>query len=174
MDQTPAPPPKVGVMLPEYRTFQEFLEPFQAETDRAAAILGAAMLDDILAEILGSFLVPSKISENLLTGPLESFSSRTDAAYALGFIDEAEHKELRILGQIRNKFAHSWRTLTFETDSIQVRVRNLVIRGPFGMPDGTQPSRQHFNFSVIAIFMALMFRHRSAGNERRSPPVVPR
>ena len=167
MDQTPAPPPKVGGMLPEFHTLHEFLEPFQTETDRAAALLGAAMLDDKLAEILRSFLVASEISERLLRGPLQSFSSRTDTAYALGFLDEAERNELHIIGRIRNKFAHSWRTLTFETENVRDLTRGLVIRGPLGLPDGTQPPRQHFNCSVIAIYTALILRNRIAADQRR-------
>jgi DNA-binding MltR family transcriptional regulator len=170
MDDNPAPPPKVFTVAPEQRSFQEFLEPFQSETDRAAALLAAAMLDDKLREILESFLLDSKISRRLLDSPnaaLRGFSSRIDAAYALGFLDDAEYKELHIVRDIRNDFAHSWRTLTFETQSVRDRVRNLHIRGMFGLPTGAEPAREHFNYSVIAILITLMYRNRSAGAERR-------
>ena len=170
MDETPTPPPKVFVVAPEQRLFQEFLEPFQSETDRAAALLATAMLDDKLLEILESFLTESESSKTLLRGPrapLGTFSSRIEAAYALGFLDDEERTELNIIRKIRNDFAHSWRTLTFTTASIKDRVRNLHIRGPFGLPTGTEPPRQHFNYSVIAILVTLMYRNRFAQAERR-------
>jgi DNA-binding MltR family transcriptional regulator len=128
------------------------------------------MLDDKLKEILESFLVDSKVSRKLLTShnaPLREFASRIDAAYALGFLDDAEHRELHVIRDIRNDFAHDWRTLAFETQSVRDRVRNLHIRGMFGFPTGAEPPRQHFNYSVIAILITLMYRNRYAASERR-------
>lgn len=170
MEETPVPPPKVFTVSPEQREFQEFLEPFQQETDRAAALLAAAMLDDKLLEILASFFAKSDSSVKLLRGPgapLGTFAARIEAAHVLGFLDDAEYGEIHIIRKIRNRIAHGWRSLTFESDSVRDLVRNLHIRGPFGVPIGNELPRQHFNYSVFAILVTIMYRNRHAESERR-------
>jgi DNA-binding MltR family transcriptional regulator len=170
MSEIPTPPQKAFGFAPEQREFNEFLEPFQRETDRAAALLAAAMLDDKLLEILESFFAKSDSSKKLLRGPgapLGTFAARIEAAHALGFLDDAEYGEIHIIRKIRNRFAHGWRSLTFASDSVRDPVRNLRIRGLFGLPAGTEPPREHFNLSVIAILVTLMYRNRNAEAEKR-------
>ncbi|MEQ9248915.1 MAG: transcriptional regulator, partial [Nitratireductor sp.] len=71
--------------------FMDFLDDFNRETERGAALAAAAMIDDQLGKIIEAFLVPNKGSHALLAGfnaPLGPFSARIAAAYGLGLISE--------------------------------------------------------------------------------------
>ena len=82
------------------------------DSDRAAAIVGCALLDDRLGTLLSEFLVQNQDGwSNLLNpddsnAPLGSFGSRIMAAYAVGLIDQAQRDALRKLKKVRNAFAH--------------------------------------------------------------------
>src|SRR5262245_59615110 len=96
---------------PEVRTLGTFLHEFAKESDRGAALVAAAMLDERLKEILSAFLVTSKASEDLLEGftaPLGTFSARASAAFAMGLLQENEFKEITLIRKIRNEFGHEW------------------------------------------------------------------
>jgi hypothetical protein len=87
-------------------------EELSGESDRAAAIVGCALIDERLAELLDEFLVQNADgrddlldSENVNT-PLGSFGSRIVAAYAVGLIDKPQRDALRRLKKVRNLFAH--------------------------------------------------------------------
>jgi len=80
----------------DIKDFSAFLREFQDETDRGAALVGAAVIDDRLLETLRAFMVSNNAASVLLDGgtaPLETFSSRIDATFALGLISAHEHTE---------------------------------------------------------------------------------
>ncbi|MEX2536853.1 MAG: hypothetical protein WD273_14755 [Trueperaceae bacterium] len=83
------------------------------ESDRAAAILAAALIDLKLTEILEErfdlYRVPRKRQVELLRhyGPLSGFSSRTLACYCFGLITPLAFDAITTIRQVRNKFAHS-------------------------------------------------------------------
>lgn len=97
-----------------------FLDEFNKETARGAALTAAAMLDDILEKVLKAFLIEGKSAEAILEGfnaPLGTLSARGAAAHAMGLISEREYAELEIIRKIRNEFAHSVH-VSFETDKV--------------------------------------------------------
>jgi mannitol operon repressor len=62
--------------------FSGFLAEFQKESDRGAALVGAALPDTRLERLLLSHMVPGKVANDLLLGgnaPLGTFSSRISA-----------------------------------------------------------------------------------------------
>lgn len=64
-----------------------FTSELNGETDRGAALVAASRLDEILKNILTSFLRRTKSSDDLLEGvnaPLGTFSARASACHALG------------------------------------------------------------------------------------------
>src|SRR5690625_2975475 len=80
----------------DLKYFSEFLREFQAETDRGAALVGAALIDDRLVRLLKAHFLECKESEDLLKGgsaPLGAFSARIKMAYCLGLITDLEYKE---------------------------------------------------------------------------------
>jgi mannitol operon repressor len=95
--------------LPHLIEFTAFLEELNKESDRGAALVSAAMLDELLGKIILAFLIENTDTKKLLSGlnaPLGTFSSRIIAAYSLGLISEEEHDECNWLRLVRNEFAH--------------------------------------------------------------------
>jgi hypothetical protein len=102
---------------------------FARESDRAAGIVVAAMLDEALKDLLTKRLVPApKKDRDLVTGqraPLGTFSTRIDAAHQLGLISSFLARDLHLIRDIRNTFAHEPGESTFETASVKDRVAAL-------------------------------------------------
>lgn len=111
---------------------QAFVNEFQSESDRATAILGAALLDEKLRQLLEAFLVDDKEQVELLIDterPLGSFGARIRVAYCLGLFDKNCFDILLIVKAIRNDFAHQLHGLSFETTTIAKecdKLRTLV------------------------------------------------
>src|SRR5713101_6980605 len=108
--------------------FSSFLQEFQQETDRAAAVLAMAYLDGKLEELLRSkFVSKHKIIDDLFDGQggLSSSSAKVSIAYAVGLISLSAAQDLHLIRQIRNDFAHKPHGLSFQTASIANRVSGL-------------------------------------------------
>jgi hypothetical protein len=105
---------------------ESFINRFASETDRAAAVLGASLLDVRLEEV---FREKFAANHNALLGPsgtLATFSSRINLAFALQWIDADTAHDLNVIRDIRNDFAHHLdHELSFETQSISDRCCNL-------------------------------------------------
>jgi DNA-binding MltR family transcriptional regulator len=96
-------------------------------SDHAVAIVGPALLDSMLADILTGFLIDnSKEVETLLRpdGPLGTFGNRTRMASCLGLISSVIATDLRIVAKVRNRFAHSV-CMTFDDEKVRSRVHEL-------------------------------------------------
>jgi DNA-binding MltR family transcriptional regulator len=81
----------------------------EEKNDRGLVIVGAAFLDTLLEHILINFLVDDtkEVSELLrYDQPLGSYGNRTRAAYCFGLINKTIRDDLRLVGKIRNRFAH--------------------------------------------------------------------
>lgn len=89
--------------------------------DRALVIVGAAFLDMLLEHILISFLVddPKEVAEMLrYDQPLGTYGNRIRAAYCVGLINKTIRDDLRLVGKVRNRFAHDLYA-SFEDQQIQ-------------------------------------------------------
>ena len=78
-------------------------------SDRAVAIVGPAFLDTLLCDTLIEFMVDDEKQVRRLLdpeGPLGTYGSRITACYCLGLIGPIIASDLRIVGKIRNQFAH--------------------------------------------------------------------
>lgn len=140
--------------------FSAFLAEFQKETDRGAALVGAALIDTRLEAVLRSHFLKSKVVEDLLDGgsaPLGTFSSRIKLAYALGLITELEFNECEIIRRIRNDFAHGVHGLTFQDQKLTALCNNLKANTPDGKRFDGNP-RQLFINSVILLSLAFWYR----------------
>lgn len=87
--------------LPEHlKSFTEFLTEFNKETERGAALTAAAFLDDLLQNVLESFLIKNKSRKSLIDGfnaPLGTLSSRIAACHAMGLISDEEFQECDLI-----------------------------------------------------------------------------
>lgn len=82
---------------------------FSGQTDRGAALIGAALVESELTRLIVSRLVNSTGASRRLFkrgGAIESFGPQTTLAYAVGFISKDVYCDLNLIREIRNKFAH--------------------------------------------------------------------
>jgi DNA-binding MltR family transcriptional regulator len=145
-----------------------FLEEFKKETDRAAAVLARAYLDDRLGALLREkFVGVPKFVEELFHGQggLSSFSAKISITYAIGLISKQAADDFHIIREIGNRFAHKLHGLSFETPEIADRVGNLRIRKSLRQKDGkilssdSIPVRGRFNIAVALLLLyAVEFR----------------
>jgi len=100
------------------------------ETDRAAALLGAAYIDNYLADMFRVRLHAD--SQGRLFGrggPLSSFASKIDLAYGLGWLSVDVWTDLHVIRKIRNDFAHNPdHMLSFATKSNNDQTLSLTVR----------------------------------------------
>lgn len=86
------------------------VQEIEIQTDRGAAIIGAAWVEEELkAAIEAAVETDKKAWDRLFRrgGPLDSFSTKIDLARLLGVISPVVASDLHIIREIRNEFAHS-------------------------------------------------------------------
>lgn len=165
----------------------------EGASDRAAAIVAGAFLDEVLQELLCVFLIKGTADNKKLfegTGALATFSAKIEMSYRLGLVSDGEHRTLTTIRGIRNDFAHVLGDLSFTTQSIQARCRNIEVPLPMVAPrnvplskNGEVPplpkiekaasedTRAIFQEAVITLMHCLAARVAEASEtQRRNPP----
>lgn len=153
------------------KELNSFFQELRKETDRGLPLVGAAFIDDKLGETLQSFFVEGKSSKKLLTefnAPLGTFSSRIEACFALGLIDEHEYQEIKLIKKIRNEIAHAKHGISFQDSKIKGYCSSLKSDLPRGDGYPLKEPRFRFENAVICIVLRLYFRPALVKKERRS------
>jgi len=100
----------------------------RTQTDRGAAIVAAAWLDDSMSFALNKYFKQHAESWKRLfegSGPLATFSAKIDLSRLVGLITNGVRSDLHMIRDVRNEFAHhvAHRTaheqLSFETPHIR-------------------------------------------------------
>ena len=166
---------------------------FDGASDRAAAVVAGAYLDEILRELLTAFFVESPEGEPKLYesgGPLGTFSAKIEVAFRVGLLSLYERRVLHAIRGIRNQFAHELGDVAFSDQSIRDRCKN--IETPFslvapteielqqaGQPEPPAPTiekadsnnpRAIFQEAVQTMVHCLAGRFADAGAAARSTP----
>jgi hypothetical protein len=96
------------------------------ESDRGAAIVGAALIDVALDNALKKYLIPpSDQGDDFLDGRDFTFAMKIDLAHRTGLIRPHVRKALHQIRRIRNAFAHEPHHQTFEDAAVRDRVVNV-------------------------------------------------
>jgi mannitol operon repressor len=138
----------------------QFLNELHDETDRGAAVLGAAFLEEYLQRLIKAFLVDHSKSSDLFDGaspPLGTLSAKIAAAFAMGLVTADERQELDLIRKIRNEFAHELEGLSFEDDLICNLCNKLKFPEKLGLP-GIRAPRWRFDSSVVVGVAFLVMR----------------
>lgn len=102
---------------------------FLKESDRAAVILSASLLDEALTTLIRTFLVPCSSAKDILfedaTSALANFSSKIDMSHRLGLISSKLTRDIHLVRRIRNSFAHDVFGCDFDNGSVKGRVMEL-------------------------------------------------
>jgi len=141
---------------------------FQGESDRAAAVLAAAYLDHLLGELIAAAMParPEEVEELLYqkgNGPLGTFSARIDTSYCLGLLSKDESRDLHLTRKIRNDFAHKLVDMSFESQEIANRCRELK-----GARIGGRPSspRESFSKAAVRLMVDVILRIREKQSQK--------
>jgi hypothetical protein len=106
--------------------FNNFMFEMLRESDRAAPIVGAAYMDDLLKEILKIRFVNPKPSLFEGSGALANFSSRIEISRCIGLIDCEFANKLNQIRSIRNDSAHKLVPFNAEEKASADKIRSLV------------------------------------------------
>lgn len=152
---------------PHLKGFMVFLEHLNTESERGQVLISASMIDDLLLRTLKSFLIEGKSSDKLLTGfnaPLGTFSARQEAAFAMGLLSMEEYKDIKIIREIRNGFAHSI-SISFNDKSIQAKCDELSFAAK-SYEGCIVDTRGQFSSAATAIILGLTNRPHYVSLER--------
>ena len=100
----------------------------QGASDRAAAIVGASLVDESLTDALRTMLHQhSKTLARLFDqpGPIGTFSAKIDLGLAIGAYGERLHSDLDTIRRIRNRFAHNLSVGSFADQTCRDLAMNL-------------------------------------------------
>jgi hypothetical protein len=143
------------------------------ENDRALAIVGGAFLDTLLENILVEFLVDDEkeVSELLrYDQPLGTYSGRIRAAYCLGLLRKTIRDDLRLVGKIRNRFAHDL-SVSFSKEPIRSWCSSLRWhREAYMQPPPDASARDLFHVGVNQLVCHLNGYVSIARGEKRMRP----
>jgi hypothetical protein len=148
----------------------KFVEELKNETDRGLPLVGTALIDEKLRDTIEAFCVTKKSSIKLLddfNSPLGTLSSRLEACFALGLIDEHEYSEINLLRKIRNEFAHSKHGVSFKTEKIASYCSTLKSSLPEGGNYPLNDPRFRFMNAVVCIVLRLYYRPDWVEKEKR-------
>lgn len=173
----------------DHAEYNLFIHEFQNESDRAAAIVGAAVLYDQLKQIITHFLVDDPKEVKALfspSGALGAFGDRISLAYLLNLISKTQRDDLKIIAWVRNRFAHRLYGLTFSDPEITRETKKLKYSEEttsFKQIGIQQPSSRDRYILAIA-YLALHFwsnislgehaeRRIGEGQKRKDPSTLP-
>src|SRR3979490_3238118 len=135
-----------------------FLKEVKSQTDRGAAIIAAAVLDDLLEQVILARLIAlgSERRDTLFdkTGaPLTSFSAKIEMSFALGVISNEARLALHLIRDVRNAFAHRIEQVTFDHPTVVEMIDKRII-GPL-QKDSSRSNRVKVldSFSVMAMLL---------------------
>jgi mannitol operon repressor len=144
---------------PHLKAFGAFLDEMNGESPRGAALTAAAMLDNLLKDIIAAFLIPGEATDALLEGfnaPLGTQSAREKAALAMGLLSDREAREAELIRKVRNEFAHGVH-VTFETPKVKALCKKLQMDAkPYG--ELVWEARSAFTSSAMALILNLTNR----------------
>jgi hypothetical protein len=157
--------------------YDEYLRASAEQSPMIQVIVSAALTEEALVTLLSNFFVEGTTSENILKGALSGFSQCTETAYCLGLISDGMLDNLKLVGKIRNLFAHTPEFLDFDNPEVKSLCSQLTankgwilpMSGGEGVPVETalksKSSRQRFTSLCSALCMTLI--RKAAQVERR-------
>ena len=88
---------------------EPFWETFARESDRAVAIIAVCLLDELLEKVIRASYVKDPQVKSLFKNDhiLQSFFAKINIAYFSGLIPKVIYHDLKLICEIRNRFAHA-------------------------------------------------------------------
>lgn len=142
---------------------------YKEESDRGKVILGAARLDDLLRLLISRALIngDDASQDDILDRTLQSFGAKISSAYRFGLISETEYKNLQIIKDIRNGFAHNLHDISFNHEWVMKQCSSFFLPEPF-TPKPNDSSLSLFQSALYKLDLEL--QHRIAQSTRLTAP----
>jgi mannitol operon repressor len=154
---------------PHLRDFRDYLAALRKESDRGAALISTAMIDEQLKKCVQARLLDDDRVERLLCGfsaPIGTMSARCLTAFLLGTISEEEFSDIAVLRNIRNRFAHDLRVSFTDASVIgQCKKLTFAARDYEGV---TLDARDQFMTAASALILNLTNRPHYVAQVRLS------
>lgn len=119
---------------------EDLIKLLNQQTESGHALVIAGIIEDELQKLLLSSMreLSSNLAERLFDGygPLSTFAGKIDVAFALDLIDESVHRDLRVIKDIRNRFAHTTQFAFFNSPEISKlceKLSNFRAKGDNGI-----------------------------------------
>lgn len=149
---------------------QKLFNVLNESSDLACVLIGTSYLDETLKSILQNYFVKCNTAKNLLSpkGAVGNFGSRCDLARCLALITKQKYKDLRVIEDIRNLFAHSHLTKSIGEQDVVSETNKLtycdILKNTqlFSEVDTPTPeqihisSRSRFNLTVVLLSRDLL------------------
>ena len=159
--------------MEKYTDFRQwctkFMDEFSKESDRAAAILSAIMLDAALEALLKKKLVKVSKSKEKLIGkthtPISNFAAKIDLTYRLGLISQNCCNALHLIREIRNDFAHDIEGCNFQNQIVQKKINQIMQECDMSESitqenkDSTYEGRMDFQLIISWILLQLFIKN---------------
>jgi|GEM_PF-2825859 hypothetical protein len=146
------------------------------QTDRGAAIVGAAYIDLVVREALTARMgdlpdIVTLLFEN--RGPLQDFGARIQLAFAIGIIGRGAYLDLCIIKDARNAFAHSAEAMDFDHADVKARCSRLWFAKTIRYGEYPMPSTAKERFiRTIELLADLLYENIRLHKARLSPSQV--
>ena len=130
-------PPDFSKLSQFHREGMAFGEQLEQESDRGAALVGLAFLDELLKRLFEAKMLDGSIAKKLLRypGALSTAAARADVAHALGWIGAKTYRDLMTLKKIRNGFAHAHEPVKFTDAAVEALCAKLELEDREYRPD---------------------------------------
>jgi hypothetical protein len=163
---------KLARQVPNHRLTVETLLALENrdhfETDRMIAVLGGAFAENaVRLSITAHLKYMSTTDESAVfgfNGPLGTFSNKITMGYAMGIYGEMTKKDLDIIRNIRNTFAHTLGNIHFSHADVVGECDKLYHVGEIDMAAFLKGAKARYVRAVVNISAALR-----ASIERLSP-----
>lgn len=158
-------------VLKEYPNLEDFLpylDELNKESPRGKVLISTGYLEQMLKDILVSFLMEDKVVDDLFEGgnaPLGTFSARAKLSYTLGLISEAEFHDIDLIRRIRNDFAHDMKA-SFDNDGVKNRCGLLKHKVPDDK--GKVLAEGQFTSAASGLLLNLVNRAAYVSDTRRT------
>lgn len=144
---------------------QALSDTIRSSNDRIAVIVAGAFFHDVLLEKIKVCLVEDEEVQDRLfhpsNGNIATYATLVDLGFLLGIIPRQAREWLKLVGHIRNHFAHKWGAESFldlktsDDKSIKADLKKLT---HYIYPEGIQTDytlRDHFDALTAGIIFAL-------------------
>ena len=136
---------------------------YHDESDRSAIVLAGSFAEQYLATYLRHHMIDDPDVEQLFErGALASFDARIRVAYAFRLISRTQHDDLRLVKDIRNRFAHSPQMIDLQQKDVKAMIKGLTVYHRLHSPEVpsiVQKSERHIYLYTIGLF--IVFAHNA-------------